>query len=118
MGIESLNREIKNALTQNKKSPILSSEGPLWYRGFLRDEESIACAHLSRSLKLLDAKRMVVGHTTQRTGVIAHRCSGALIGIDTGISAHYGKNLSVLEIIAEDAKAIYKGKNTDLPDPF
>lgn len=117
LGIDTINLEIKQALIQGSKPKILSAQGPLWYRGYLREEESKACAQLHRVLKLLDAKRMIVGHTTQRDGKIAHRCSGALIGIDTGISKHYGKNVSVLELTADDARAIYVGKNTDIPDP-
>ena len=117
LGIEEINQQIKQALIQGNKSEILSADGPLWYRGYLREDETVACAHLKRTLDQLRAKRMVVGHTTQRSGQIAHRCSGALIGIDTGISNHYGKNLSVLELSADDARAIYVGKNTDIPDP-
>lgn len=117
LGIEEINKQIREALTIRSRTDILSSNGPLWYRGYLQNEETIACAELERALDLLNAKRMVVGHTTQRSGQIAHRCNGALIGIDTGISAHYGKNLSVLDLTSDDARAIYVGKNTDIPDP-
>ena len=89
----------------------------MWYRGYLRDSEEVACKKLAETLQILQAKRMVVGHTTQRTGQIATRCNGALVGIDTGISEHYGKNISALELINDDARAIYKGSTVDLPDP-
>ena len=117
LGIENINKQVREGLSNRSKTEILSSDGPLWYRGYLLNEEASACAELSRTLKLLDAKRMVVGHTTQRNGKIAHRCDGALIGIDTGISTHYGKSLSVLDLTADDARAIYIGKNIDIPDP-
>jgi hypothetical protein len=68
-------------------------------------------------LGLLGAQRMVVGHTTQRSGAVASRCGGRLLGIDTGISSHYGAQLSAVEIIDGDAVAIYPDKRFDLPDP-
>ena len=52
-------------------------------------------------------KRMIIGHTTQRSGEIAVRCGGKLIGIDTGISKHYGSSKSILEINQNDAKNLY-----------
>jgi hypothetical protein len=117
LGIPKINEEIKLALQNGSKSPILSSDGPLWFRGYLKDDEEKACGELQRALRLLKAKRMVVGHTTQRDGIIKTRCSGSLIAIDTGISAHYGKNLAVLDLSNDNAIAIYKGKTIDLPDP-
>lgn len=117
IGIEDINTRVRQALSNRSKTEILSSDGPLWYRGYLNHEEEQACTELTKALALLDAKRMVVGHTTQRSGQIAHRCNGALIGIDTGISTHYGKNLSVLDLSSDDARAIYAGKTMDIPDP-
>ena len=117
IGLDAINKKVREALTHRRKKEILSANGPLWYRGFLTNEESIACKELNLVLKVLDAKRMVVGHTTQRSGQIAHRCNGALIGIDTGISSHYGKNLSVLDLTNDDARAIYVGQSSDIPDP-
>lgn len=80
-------------------------------------DESLACQELEAALIQLDARRMVVGHTTQRTGRVAVRCGGALLGIDTGISRHYGGHRSALELRAGDARAIYPTGTQDLPDP-
>ena len=96
---------------------VLGEKGPLWYRGYLLNSEEEACKELGTALERLGAARMVVGHTTQRSGRIAVRCGGRLIGIDTGISSHYGANLSVLQLTDGDAWAIYKGKRIDLTDP-
>ena len=89
----------------------------MWYRGYLQAPEPIACAELTRALTAMAASRMVVGHTTQRSGEIAVRCGGALLGIDTGISAHYGGHLSAVEILEGNATAIYPHGRIDLPDP-
>ncbi|MCK6525166.1 metallophosphatase, partial [Myxococcota bacterium] len=60
---------------------------------------------------------MVVGHTTQRSGEVATRCGGALLGIDTGISSHYGGHLAAVELKKGDAWAIYPTGPKDLQDP-
>ncbi|MEC7987686.1 MAG: metallophosphoesterase [Myxococcota bacterium] len=107
LGVEGINNQAIDALTKGIKAPILSSEGPLWYRAYLQAPESIACDELDRALKSLNAKRMVVGHTTQRDGKVAVRCQGRLLGIDTGISKHYGSHLSFVEFTATSAHIVY-----------
>ena len=112
-----LSQEIRTALKQQKNHPILGSEGPLWYRGYLLADETIACKELEKTLAKRKAKRMIVGHTTQRSGKVAVRCGGKLLGIDIGISAHYGANLGYVEIKSGDAKAYYVFGAEDIPDP-
>ena len=116
-GIEGINAAASEAIRLDPRAAVLGEEGPLWFRGYLLADESIACAELASALAALGARRMVVGHTTQRSGRIATRCDGALIGVDTGISAHYGGHLSALEIRNGDARAIYPTGSEDLPDP-
>ena len=60
---------------------------------------------------------MIVGHTTQRSGKIAVRCSGKIIGIDTGISKHYGTHPAVLDLSNDDARALYPSGSEDIIDP-
>ncbi|MDP6933518.1 MAG: metallophosphoesterase [Myxococcota bacterium] len=120
-GVDVLARDVRAALEQGEAETavprVLGPEGPLWYRGYLQAEEPVACRELEQALTLLEASRMVVGHTTQRSGRIAHRCGGRLLGIDTGISTHYGRNLAALELTGGDARALYPGGVEDLPDP-
>ena len=72
---------------------------------------------IKTALTALGARRMVIGHTTQESGQIAVRCGGALLGIDTGISAHYGGHHAAVELTGDDARAIYATGTVDLPDP-
>jgi len=116
-GLDHINDEVRKALDTNPQAPVLGAEGPLWLRDYLQAPESVACPALTDALEALGARRMVVGHTTQRTGTVAHRCGGALLGIDTGISAHYGGNLAAVRIEAGDARAVYPIGPIDLPDP-
>ena len=116
-GIDAINGAARVAIDAEPRARVLGSEGPLWLRDYLQAPPSIACPMLADALASLGAARMVVGHTTQRTGRVATRCEGALLGIDTGISAHYGGNLSAIRIEAGNALAVYRTEVEDLPDP-
>ncbi|MEC7949413.1 MAG: metallophosphoesterase [Myxococcota bacterium] len=117
VGLTGINRRAREAIDADPDAAVLGEEGPLWFRGYLVADESLACEELEAALLHLGARRMVVGHTTQRSGRIAVRCEGALLGIDTGISRHYGGNRSALELRNGDARAIYPEGTQDLPDP-
>lgn len=95
----------------------LGPDSPIWYRGFVQDPEPAACAALEDSLVALAVDRMVVGHTAQDSGRVLSRCSGRLLVIDTGISAHYGGHHAAVEFRAGDAWALYEAGPEDLPDP-
>ena len=99
LGIDQMNSDIELAIqSRTFNAAILGSNGPLWYRDYIQAPESVACPQLATALAALGAKRMVVGHTTQRNGKIQARCNNQVIVIDTGISAHYGGHLSFLRI--------------------
>ena len=115
-GVQSVNQEGRLAIVSGG-GPVLGSDGPLWYRGFVQDPEAVACPALRQSLGALGAKRMVVGHTTRRDGQVEARCGGALLVIDIGISDHYGGNLGAIEIVGGDAAALYPSGRQDLEDP-
>lgn len=109
LSIEEINRQVVVAITERDSamdSIINDPEGPLWYRGyFLRGERGEVAIlppeeaepEVDRVLAAYDARRIVVGHTTALGG-IRILLGGRLIGIDTGISAHYGGPRSYLEI--------------------
>ncbi len=118
LGLDRLNTWVLAAIDGEADPAVLGREGPLWYRGYLQGGLTEVCPALEQALMALGAERMVVGHTTQRSGRIAQRCNGALIGIDTGISDHYGARLSALELRGGvDAWALYPDGPEDLPDP-
>ena len=119
---EELSQQVRTAIInypsgKNASGSILGSDGPLWFRGYLTGDPNAVCGPLQLVLAQMGAHRMVVGHTTQRSGEVAVRCNGALLGIDTGISAHYGGHHSAVEIKNGDAQAIYSSGRKDLPDP-
>lgn len=74
--------------------------GPLWMRTYSRRDVRSGgqeCQLLGQTLKLLGAKRMVVGHTVQPA--INAACGGRVWRVDTGLSAAYGGPAEALEIL-------------------
>lgn len=116
LGIDGINRAARDAMRAGG-GPILESDGPLWYRGYVNDPEASACPSLADALDKLGARRMVVGHTTRDDGRIQARCDGRLLVIDIGVADHYGAHLGALEFVAGDARALYPDGPVDLPDP-
>ncbi|MBK7761142.1 MAG: metallophosphoesterase [Deltaproteobacteria bacterium] len=117
LGEAGLNGLVPAVLSGSAPPDALGDDSPIWFRGYLQGEDPAICADLTKALRSLKARRMVVGHTTQRTGKVATRCGGALLGIDTGISSHYGGHLAAVELKKGDAWAIYPTGAEDLQDP-
>ncbi len=106
-GVRGLNALAGAAMRKLGPPEVLGNDGPLWNRTYLLDDPVTACPQLAKALLTLGADRMVVGHTTQEDGRVAARCNGQLYGIDTGLSAHYGRHLAAVEIIGDSVRPIY-----------
>ena len=122
MGIDHVNRRVAAAMARAETSPtsVLSDAlGPLWYRGLVirdarLDPDGAAAAAAKPRLPLeveLDAvlaatgtKRIVVGHTPSRSGIIISN-GGRLIRADSGNSRYYNGQPSYLEIIGDRVTA-------------
>ncbi|KAI7902380.1 Metallo-dependent phosphatase-like protein [Cokeromyces recurvatus] len=99
------------------KYGLFGGYGPTWYRGYALDDESKVCDILDEALELLEANRMVVGHTVQHDGAIHTRCGGKVILIDIGISNAYGGRKGALEIRGNNVFALYADRKERLPSP-
>jgi len=89
--------------------------GPLWYRGLAQEaEDDVFSQTLDNILERYAAKRIVVGHTPTG-GVVWPRFDQRVVVNDTGIAAHYGSHIGVLELTAEGATAIYAERRIPLP---
>ncbi|AAZ11639.1 serine/threonine protein phosphatase, putative [Trypanosoma brucei brucei TREU927] len=98
-GIERLNREAKQAIrTKNFGHILLGSTGPLWSRKMFLDASNGRCADTKKALASLGVKRVVVGHTPQRSGRVETFCGGSVIAIDVGMSRWMYGNIAALEI--------------------
>ncbi|MDB4961657.1 MAG: metallophosphoesterase [Myxococcales bacterium] len=74
---------------------LTSQDSPVWTRAYGQDE--VDCGQLTSTLAALGARRMVVGHTVQKT--INAACDGAVWRIDVGLARNYGGPIEVLEVL-------------------
>jgi hypothetical protein len=89
-------------------------DGPLWYRGLAQDDEEELEFTLEQILERYDAKRIVVGHTTN-PGVVWPRFEGRVIVNDAGIGTHYGAHEAYLELSDGKAMAGYGQQRLQIP---
>ena len=100
-GIARINAETRAWMRDGPASApaiVASERGPDWIRDFSVDPVSEAsCALLGRTLDALGARRMIVGHTPQKSGITS-ACGERVYRIDVGLSRFYGGTLQILQI--------------------
>ena len=98
-GIERINHEVRQWLLGQGDPPpfIHKRESPTWSRTYSDEVDGEDCRQLADVLQALGARRMVVGHTVQEGGITSY-CNEQVWCIDSGIAAHYGNHVQVLEI--------------------
>ena len=99
-GIDRINDETRAWLLGEKSDPpriLLQEDGPIWSRMYSASPGREECAILKETLDKLGAKRMVMGHTPQRSGISA-ACEGRGWRIDVGLSKFYGGPMQALAI--------------------
>ena len=126
LGCQAINERVRRELTdditktrQEPQSTLAAGEnGPLWYRGLAREDETLWAPSLERVLSGVGAKAVVVGHTVTKDGHITPRFGGRVVMIDVGMNPLYGSNLAALEI-GSDGKmtALYDGRREELGLP-
>lgn len=99
-GLARLNRESRAWLRGELAEPpeiLLSRFGPVWSRQYSDEPDQSDCALLARSLRMIGASRMVVGHTIQEGGINA-KCGGLVWCIDVGLASCFGGPTQAIEI--------------------
>jgi len=123
LGCTAVNAKVRQELSHmvppwNEKMLIWRNDGPLWYRGLVSPDPQGAYPlatpeEFDAILAKLEAKAIVLGHTTFGTATIAGRRDNRLYPIDTGmlggVNYPYGSP-SALEIAGDTWTAIYVGK--------
>lgn len=110
-GLERINREASAWMWGAQRSipEILTKEdAPIWTRLYSDGDPGTAgCGTLAQALERASAKRMVVGHTIQDSGINS-ACDGRVWRIDVGLSKVYGKAKppQVLEIRGQEVRAL------------
>jgi hypothetical protein len=98
--------EMLQAVLDVTTSPLLASDGPLWFRGFATWADDEGGEHVGTLLTRYRANRFVTGHTVQPR--ITSRFGHRVFLIDTGmLSAVYKGRASALEIAGGRISAIY-----------
>ncbi|KAI9593805.1 Metallo-dependent phosphatase-like protein [Syncephalis fuscata] len=70
------------------ETSAIGPTSPSWFRDFAKKPKANVCEDIAASLKILGAKRMVVGHTFQKSGEVLSTCGNTFIVIDVGISQY------------------------------
>jgi len=112
-----INNQIRSELQDVNKLEggiTLDTEGPLWYRGWAKEEESVLENDLERVLNGHNAQRMVIAHTPTE-GTVIPRFSGRILMVDVGLSAVYGSRLACLVIENGDVLALHRGISLEIP---
>lgn len=111
-GLDRLNAEASAFLSGKLRAlpaALGGEEAPVWTRVYGGDVDEAACQALGRTLKLVGAKRLIVGHTVQKSGINA-ACQERVFRIDVGLSAYYGDNpVQVLELTGQGARVLTAG---------
>lgn len=86
--LERINQEVREELddlTRLHGGIVTDEEGPLWFRGLAKGDDS---ALVDKLLKQFDVDRIVIGHT-YANGAVTPRFGGKVLLIDVGISRFY-----------------------------
>lgn len=107
-GLDGINEGTRKWLlgeTRSLPKEITSEDGLLWTRMYSAAPGPSECKTLDETLKALNAKRMVMGHTPQKPD-ISPACEEKAWRIDTGMSKHYGGQVQVLELRGDAVKVL------------
>jgi hypothetical protein len=113
-GLDTINSQTREWLLGERRKPpreIEAEDGPLWTRMYSSAPGKEECATLNETLTLLNAKRMVMGHTPQKPD-INPACDEKAWRIDSGMTKFYGGNVEVLEIKGDKVTVL---KETGMP---
>jgi hypothetical protein len=107
-GIEQINDEASDYLRGDRSErpeALTAQDGPIWSRHFSDAPDAQDCADLQRSLEIVGAKRMVVGHTVIMEG-IRSACEDRVWMVDVGMASHYGGKAAALEITSAGVEVL------------
>jgi hypothetical protein len=107
-----VHRELNQDFDKTASDPLASlaagPNGPLWYRGLAKEDETSFAPSVDKILREMDARAIVVGHTVTKTDRIQDRFGGRVFLIDAGMTEVYGGHRAVLEIDGDGTfRALY-----------
>jgi hypothetical protein len=105
-----LNQDFKKTLADPLATLAASENGPLWYRGLAREDETTFAPSVDKILEEMGARAIVVGHTVTETGHVKARFGGKVFMVDAGMTGEYGSHRAALEI---DADGSFRALSSD-----
>lgn len=121
LSLDEINERVRAELAQpdvvSPEAIVDDSLGPLWYRGLAINDDRLEeeRQRVTDMLSSRGAARIVVAHTPV-TGAILPRFDARVIGVDVGLSAHYGARVACLVIEDDDTYVLHRGVRLDLPN--
>ncbi|CAN5309165.1 hypothetical protein BH09MYX1_BH09MYX1_33500 [soil metagenome] len=99
VGLDAINDATREWLSGSRAIPreLTAEDGPLWTRAYSAAPGREECAMLDDVLASTAAKRMVMGHTVQRSGA-SSACAGKAWRIDVGMAKVFAGSIQVLAI--------------------
>ena len=106
LGCEEINKRIRREITRDfrktrqdpQASLVAGENGPLWYRGLAKEDETVFAPALEEILEAVEVRAIVVGHSVTVTGRIQTRFGGRVVMIDAGMAPAYRGSQAALEI--------------------
>lgn len=117
MSLPDLNRRYRTALGEAlehpetaEDNPLLSPDGPNWYRGTALCHEATESDVLLPLLAQLGAARLVIGHTPTRDARAVTRFDGRVVKLDTGMNPVYRGRSAALTLSGQAMRVLYAGE--------
>jgi hypothetical protein len=109
-GIERINAEIRAWLRGAGAPPpwVRGADSPTWTRLLSSDVGAEACTAVQETLRIVGARRIVVGHSVHREGITSY-CDGRIWAIDVGMAKAYRGPIQVLEIRGDALTVLREG---------
>ena len=101
-----------------EESELLSTEGPLWYRGNVVCPGIVESYRLDDALAAIGANRVVVGHTPTPNRKVLQRFDGRLIEIDTGMLNFYYNGSGNALVLEGDSIAVVNQLTNEISVPM
>ena len=125
VSLTDLNRRYLTALSEGiehpetaEDDPLLSVDGPNWYRGTALCHEATESDVLLPLLRQFGAARLVIGHTPTRNARAVTRFAGRVVKLDTGMNPLYRGRSTALILAGQAVSVLYAGEaGSAAPEP-
>ena len=88
------------------KTPAVTGDGPLWYRGNSLENERVERERVAACLEMLGGRAMVLGHSITKGGRITSRFGGKVFRADVGM-AYEGGGVPQALVIENDEVRVF-----------